>query len=325
MGPRAQRTRLDKVTFNLIPPLLETRKAWSVDDVLNAYIQAYIQVYGEEPKMFKMLSDRAFQNRLEENATACGCSILSFCVIFMQSYRDTHTREERFSPSQMQGEKAVERVKARQKWMRQAYASTETDDAVASMFLTGTTGTSAREVLLDSEVMFGQHIVGHKIRNAGGYLKTLFHYLEGRLAPVWLVSDLDYKETVFDQHFMKQNDSLSRALKELRHSVAMIAKRLRHNSQAARAIFNIRSSVVPQAVEIVLAEHGLEPRDLEAKQSVYKRSSECWEGIGRALQHIYCMRFLDGDPRAERMLRRGSAVLKRIHDKSAPDPNLPSS
>ncbi len=156
-------------------------------------------------------------------------------------------------------------------------------------------------------------------------MKTLFSYLEGRLAPVWLVSDLDYKETVFDQHFMKQDDSLSRALKELRHSVAMLARRLKRNSRAAKALFNIRSSVVPQAIETVLAEHGLEPCDLIAKQSNYRRSSECWEGIGRALQHIYCMRFLEGDPRAERMLRRGSAVLKRIHDKSAPDPNLPSS
>jgi hypothetical protein len=144
-----------------------------------------------------------------------------------------------------------------------------------------------------SEVTAGRALIGYKIRSGGPAWEALYGHQELTLDPYWLATEKSYEEAVLKPYWA--GDKGTKMVANHRYSVSQVLAQMKKKKDWAIAIFQARERMMAPCVSRVLHGFGYVPKDFEVDAVPVTNAMDFWLGIARAIQHVECLRYIDGD------------------------------
>jgi len=209
----------------------------------------------------------------------------------MQAHHDAKPGAPFYS-GMLMGDAAIRRVKQYREIITQQFGNF--DEWSLNQFMT-TESKDSESVLLSSEILVGNWIIGYKLKNGGPIFDRIFVDLEDRLHPLWLALEPTYYELVFEPWLKTRHGTEVQNKKRV--LVSKILGELKSGSKRAIAAFKSRESIMSSALQTVLNQRGFDLDDFELENPV-KEVLPFWNRLGLAIQHLYCLKYYDGDTTA---------------------------
>ena len=290
-GCRAGRVDLSKLKFDLTPSGLAT--VGSIDensiDLREVYARCHQTVFHALPTTSLGNSSRLV-SRLKLRISEASCTPAMFMLTNMLAHQRTQPELE-FYPNMLLGESAVKRVGKYRAACAKRYG---TFDAEALETLMDEQPDKLEEQLLASETLAGCFVTGYKIWKSGPALEPLYLTQELRLCHAWCAIEPSYAELVLKPHLKEPRGS--KLQREFRHEVCQLQVRLGKSANKARAVFSARERIMPRALAAVTTNFNFTPLDFEMLDKPVTDPVLMWARLGLAIQHVYCLRFLGGEP-----------------------------
>lgn len=307
-GKRKNRITLNRARFQLVPTGYGYiyDKVEEVDpetpELKRLYLVCFQTVFETQLKDIAPAAIGKHEKEIVENAREAGCSIRLFMLANMVGFLNEKKEQERigaastsrskFTAAQLTGKRALNRAKLYSEVCRTQFG-TFTLGALSTLSETSYEEHSIEAAMLRSEITAGKFIVNHKLRNDGPPYEALYEAEELRLDPHWLAVEDNYRVTVLEKHLEKPSGSA--VLKNHRFSATQVIGHLKKNKQAAIAMFQIREEIMGRALHDVLSTLGHMPDDFEIESKPVKDPLTLWTNIGRAIQHLRCLRYLESE------------------------------
>jgi len=275
---RRGKVRLSKIEFDFVPADLSKFSVHESDDVDSLYKLCYRLVFGDEqPDSLRRFQDAEHKLILAAEQARCSIKLFMMCVMLARKQLAPGTR---FYASYLFAKGAATLVNDFRSLARDKYG---TFDSESLATLTGGDEvTRAKARILNSEVLAGMWIVGHKLRFSGSPTEKFYAENELKLDSTWLCLEPSYYEW-HDSH-----PPISPAIIKHRAEIHRTNGWLRKRKDVATAYFELRSKMFHQALTEVLDRHGFRPDDFEAPEIVTD-AVRFWSRIGLAVQHVSCL------------------------------------
>jgi hypothetical protein len=300
MGCRLNKVPLSKIRFNLIPEILQTSS-----DIVNPENNVHTLFYTchdaifNKPSKFKIPAGGS--EKIVAASQEAECSLKLFITAVMMAHHQMAPFEP-FYPAMLFGKSAIKKVNMYRTACREKYGHF---DIGSFNMLRGKNQDvdDLESKMLRSEILFGELIVGCRLTSDESPFKRIYQLREMGFDPVWLAIEETYRD-VLDQH-SKSESLTSNVIATLRHNVFQVKKSLRANKPRLIETFKIRQDIMPKAVQQVLSYHRLSPNDFEIDDSPVVSANKFWLVLGKALNHFYCWRAIDGDKYAMSKISKG--------------------
>lgn len=301
-GRRAGRIKLSQARFEFAPHELGAFAVQS--NFIEEYRQAHEQVFGADPTISKLVRTPLFQEQVEANAEAAGVTSSAFLLTTMYAYKSTRAEDAHFSPKSAVDIGALQRVQTFTDAARRLYAS-KSEHAITSLF-EGQEDRRVKDAFLHNEIDYGGFVVGTRIRSNAPFLASYYSRYEIRMDPLWLLTDQEYLDYAFSA---ETREDVSTGITAHRARVAHAKGELQRerSKRKIKAVFALRSASIRPALEHVLGAYGITPSDLETSSAVFTDPGLFWRRVGLAIQHVFCLRYYEGDRAARRLI--GGTVL----------------
>ncbi len=294
MDFRVDKTTVDGVKFEIVPPKLvsdlDLSKIYAEDpdaqSLQAVYTMCHETVYGT--KGGSVGKDR---DAIIQNASQAKCSLRLFMLTNMIGWRETHEGQV-FYPKALIGKGAHSRLDVYASVCRSKFG---TFDSKSLDALTGDStqeGTNLESKMFNSEVIAGSWIVGFKATKGGNPIASMYHNKECELDPHWLAIEDSYRD-ILREHLVKPfgNESENRH----RFTTTQIIGELKRKPTKAKAVFQARQNILPQAAQRIMGMRGLSVNDVECPKKPVLNALEFWKKIGLVVQHLECLKFVDND------------------------------
>jgi hypothetical protein len=276
---RRGKVNLSKVEFDFVPADLSKFAVQETDDVEALYKLCYRLVFeGEEPDSLRRFKDPEQHLILAAEEARCSMRLFIMCVMLARKQLAPGTR---FFATYLLAKGATNLVKDFRDMARDKYGTFD-NDTLATL-TGGDEVTRARHRMMNSEILAGMWIIGHKLRFSGSPTDKLYADNELKLDPVWLCLEPTYYQW-HDDH-----PPISAAIQKHRSNVHRANGQLRKRKDVATAHFELRSSSFKQVVADVLDKHGYRLEDFEAPEIVTD-AVKFWSRLGLAIQHMNCLK-----------------------------------
>lgn len=289
-GRRLGRVPLSKATFKLFPPKLEEIRQRLEDpdtpDLEESYRQCHMAVFDKMPSDKIGKRPRALQ-AVPRIAQELSCSIKVMMTTVMMAHQASSPDRD-FHAMALAGPHAIRRVEMYRDACRKKFGFF---DISAINTLTDGSHTTLDDRLLTSEIIFGEFVVGYKMRVGGEPFTEFYRVREQGLDPTWLAIEPTYLDVLM-AHI--NDPSGSRLIRRHRHAVAQAIQALKANKRQASFTFQAHEKILPKAIETVLGRRGFNPAHLLVKDPITD-SGQLWSRLGMTLQHIHLLRFIDGN------------------------------
>lgn len=279
--------------FELVPVKLSDGDDVSdpeLASIQGLYDRCWMMVFGEDERPDYLGKVAAAETRIKHNATESGCSLEMFVLSNMMAHKET-APERRFNSSMLIGKYSVKRADRFRGACHKLYG---VFDAESMGDLLGTYGSNEMvEIMLNSEIIAGSHVVGWRATRSGPPLKSLYEMHEIGLDPAWLAIEPSYYDLVLREH--RERPSGTTEQRRHRYRVAKMIGELKRNKKKAVAAFRCRQDVMPKAVSRVLSVVGFSARSFEVEDRPVTDAMEFWSKLGTAVQHYRCILAVNGD------------------------------
>lgn len=301
MGCRRNKVSLAKAQFKLVPEILQTSLdiANPENNVHTLFYSCHDAIFGK-PCKYRIPTGGV--DKIVGAAEQADCGLKLFITTVMMAHHEASPFEP-FYPNMLFGQSAVKKVKFYRTACRERYShfdigafnqlrgrSQESDDLEAKM--------------LRSEILFGDLILGYRLRSDESPFQKIYQLRELGFDPVWLAIEGTYKE-VLERH-AKSEEPVTDVLSTLRHNVFQVKKSLKSNKPRLIETFKLRESIMPRAIQQVLSYHKVSINDFEIEDESVVSASKFWLVLGKALNHFYCWRAVDGDKYAMSKISKGN-------------------
>jgi hypothetical protein len=269
---------LSKVEFDFVPADLSRFTVEETEDVEALYKLCYRLVFGDEqPDSLRRFPDAEHRLILAAEQARCSMKLFIMCVMLSRKQLAPGTR---FFASYLFAKGAPTLVNDYRTLAREKYG---TFDSESLATLTGGDElTRAKTRLLNSEVLAGMWIIGHKMRFSGSPTDKFYAENELKLDSAWLCLEPTYYAW-HDAH-----PPISDAIQKHRANVHRTNGWFRKRKDVATAYFDLRSKMFPRALTEVLDRFGYRLDDFEAPE-VVTDAVKFWSRLGLALQHMNCL------------------------------------
>jgi hypothetical protein len=325
MGSRRQKVTLDKMTFKLVPASFGLHDTDMGEDpelpqIERTYALCYYTVFGRRPKdkigQHKNLVIRKFRQ--------AGCSLRLFMLANMVGHQQREItvaakmqREPKntFSAALLTTEQSITRLDMYREMCRKSFGTFDLG-ALDTLTKGGYAENDIEKRMLHSEVTAARVAVAYKVAKGGpGFVDHVYRCEELTLDPYWLATEPTYLKNVLKPHLDGQHGT--KAINNHRHSVTQVLSQMKRKREWAIAVFQARERIMQQAIGTVLHGQGFLPIDFEFDE-VYRVNFEVkkiidddiekvkfleiesvmqfWADIGKAIQHVHCLRFVANEP-----------------------------
>jgi hypothetical protein len=292
-GRRMGRVPLSTSSFKLMPPRLEEIRDKLEDpdmpDLEETYRQCHMAVFERLPADRIGQRPRALE-AVPRVAKELNCSVKVMMTTVMMAHQASSPDRD-FYATMLAGPSAVRRVEMYRDACRQKFGFF---DISAINTLTGEAHTTLDDRLLTSETIFGEFVVGYKMRVGGEPFTEFYRIREQGLDPTWLAIEPTYQEVLMSH---VQDPHGSHHIRRHRHAVVQAQRALKLNKRQAAFTFQAREKIMPKAVATVVWRRGINPDHLLVESPVVD-AGKMWSRVGLALQHVHLLRFIDGDAAA---------------------------
>ena len=294
MGYRSTRVTLDKAKFQIIPErfMLSDDPIDDPDEVNLAelYQTSYETVFGERTHRNVERYPGAKQ-KLIRAAREVKCSLRLFILTAMMNHQKCHPETE-FYPNMLLGDAAIHIV---DRWKQACSKRYGTFDctAIDTLMDAKTAEKDLGKIMLQSEVEAGTYIAGYKKWKSGQPYEALYRVKERALHPYWLAIEPTYFDHVLKSHLQKPFGSKEE--NRFRHDVAQTVAHLKRHKAKAATLFQARQRILPEAVRSVVSHFGHNVKEFEVEPKPFTNSLVFWSRFGLALQHLMCLKIVDGD------------------------------
>lgn len=289
-GRRANRVRLSKAKFKLLPPRLEEIREKIEDpddpDLEATYRQCHMAVFDRMPEDKISRNSRA-SAAIRRLARELNCSLKVSITTVMMAHREV-SPDRQFYSMMLSGPKAESRIKMYRDACRRKFGFF---DVSAIDTLTKTETFSLEDKLLTSETVFGEFVVGYKMRIGGEPFTEFYRIREQALDPTWLAIEPTYQD-VLTAHL--RDPGGTHLIRRHRHAVIQAQRALKLNKGQAIHTFQLREKTMAKAMEIVLSRKGFKTSHFLVESPITD-AGKVWSRLGTAIQHIHLLRWLDGD------------------------------
>lgn len=275
---RRGKVKLSKIEFDFVPADLSKFAVQESDDADALYKLCFRLVFGDEqPDSLRRFQDAEHKLILAAETARCSMKLFIMCVMLARKQLAPGTR---FYASYLFAKGAPVLVNDYRSMAREKYG---TFDSESLATLTGGDElTRAKSKILNSEVLAGMWIIGHKLRFSGSPTDKFFAENELKLDASWLCLEPSYY-VWHDAH-----PPVSPAIQKHRAEVHRINGWFRKRKDVATAHFELRSKMFHQALMEVLDKQGYTTDDFEAPEIVTD-AVKFWSRLGLAIQHMNCL------------------------------------
>jgi hypothetical protein len=303
LGMRQNRITLDKVVFKLVPTSYGLTDIDMGDDpelphLENLYLICHETVFGCQPhdSVRRHKAEIIAKFRQAKN-TSMRLFMLANMVAHQQweitvAERMNRKAKNWFHAKLLTSDQAITRLDAYRDMCRKAFGSF--DIGSLSLLTDGEyEKTDIEKKMLHSEITAARRLVQFKIGRGGPGLEHLYHWEELTLDPYWLATEPTYMETVLKPHLAGKKGT--RTINNHRHSVTQVIAEMKRKRDWGIAIFQARERVMQSALGTVLHQWGFDRQDFEFDQETVENVMDFWAFVGRAIQHVHCLRYVDGE------------------------------
>ena len=256
----------------------------SIDDV---YTASYLLVFSRHPQDTVTRWPKLTAHIIRV-AKELQCSIRMAMTATMFGFKEANP-DRVFYSNMMSGDKIASRVKLYRDACRAKFGHF---DISALESLSGQKLETLEDEMLRSEVLFGKHVVGFKMRSGGDPFEPFYLMHEIELSPMWLAIEETYLKTILIKHL--DGATSSKQKMRHRHAVSQAHGELKRSKQKARMAFYARDNIMTTAVDQVLQAHGMSPSHFETSVKQVSDIGRFWSKLGIAIQHFRCYEFLHG-------------------------------
>ena len=293
---------MSKLQFKLVPKAYQKTFDVNLEDpelphIQRTYVHAYDTVFAKSPKD----DVRRFTQEIVSAAQQAECALRTFMLAVMLGHKkegernlanaDVNVMPRPFTAKMLTGKKAVNRARNFAALCNKEFG-TFSLSSMATLVDEDCASTQLEQVMLNSETVAGKFIVGYKLRHGGPPWAALYDAHELGLDPRWLAIEQTYMDEIYAAHL--RNPRGTQRIRDHRFSVSQVMGRLKKHRDEAIVNFQARETIMPKAVEAVLAHFGHAPVDFEAAAQPITDPLELWVFIGRAMQHYQCLKYLSG-------------------------------
>lgn len=290
MGFRLNRVVVAKTQFNLVPEVLQT-SAEIPDPETNVHTvfhTCHDAVFGR-PCKYNIPSGG--RDKILAAAEQAECGLRLFMTAVMIAHQEANPVDP-FYPNMLFGQSAIKRVNMYRTHCREKFGHFDLG-AFNKLRGHGHMEVDAEFKMLNSEVLFGQMIVGYRLRSDIQPFSYIYQLREIGFDPLWLSIEETYTD-VLERH-IKNEEPVTGHVATFRHTVFQIKKALKANKPRLVEAFRIRQKIMPQAIQQVLYYHGLTGNDFEIEDTPVISASRFWLVLGKAVNSYYCWKAADGD------------------------------
>jgi hypothetical protein len=301
LGARKQRVALDKVEFTLVPKAFGLSKIPCDDPELptieRTFILCHQTIFGRRPK------DRIGKhlNSILANVRKSKVSIRMFMLANMVGYQQhqltvaAHTdREEKkyYHPKHMIYDHSVKRVEMYREMCQKEFGTFNLS-SLDTLTEGGYAENDIERRMEHSEITAARAVVGYKIHRSGPPWEMVYEHQELTLDPHWLATEETYTTAIITPYLAGNKGSKAQA--NHRYSVLQVKAQMKKKKDWAIAVFQARERMMPAVVSRVLHHFGYRPNDFEIERTPVTDAMDFWVSIARAIQHVECLRYIDGD------------------------------
>lgn len=253
------------------------------------YLECYRAVFPEY-RPDNPCSVRNFGKVVIEQSERADTTLRMFILANMVGFKNSNS-DRRYFAKFLVSQSAVKRVSVYRSAATSMFGTFDPQalDDLAENVSIGTIGNP----MLESEELSARWVTGWKSRNAGNPFPRFFRINEMRMHPCWLAIDPHYAE------YVKKYSPSTKEIEKVRSNVARVVRRLKSHSGKALYFAKCRGEAARKVLGSVLAQHGLRETDIRAT-NVVTDMMKFWSDVGVVVQHVACLRYLNGDTAALR-------------------------
>ena len=296
MGTRLGKVTLDKAAFNFMSRIIDIDESTPDNDVNAVYDICHESVYGTSPNT---RIPRGGSEKIMHAAEESNCDVRLYIMANMMAQKKKDSSGP-FYANMLFGPTAIRRVTLWRKLCSQTYGHFDIHTIGLALDCGETNDIAVR--MANSEIIFGQTIVGLKLGSGSKPYDTVFKLKELAFDPSWLSIEDTYGPTLIDS--IKSSGIVTSPIQRVRFNVSQYRKRLKKESHRLSSLIKIRESVMPKAIMTVLGYHHLRPVDFEIKNEPVTSPSAFWSVLGTAISQYYCWRAVNGDKYALNQISR---------------------
>lgn len=306
MGARRDCTNLSRVAFKLVPKEyglsdIDMGEDPEIPQLENLYMICHQTVFGRKPKDKVAPYRDAIIAMFRQTSASMRLFMLANMVAQQQWEMTVAAKLNRsarngFYAKLLTTPKAITRLDEYRDMCRKSFGSFD----IGSLSLLTDGEYEKNDIdrkMLHSEITAARKVIGFKISNAGQPYQHLYHWEELTLDPHWLATEPSYEETVLKPH--RAGNKGTTTVNNHRHSVAQVLREMKRRRDWSIAVFQARERAMQPALSAVLHTWGFMPNDFEIdKESLLEIQAnpmKLWVWLGRAIQHVFCLRYALGE------------------------------
>jgi hypothetical protein len=301
LGARKHRVKLDKVEFALVPPRFGLSKIPCDDPELptieRTYILCHRTIFGRRPKDKIGKHLNSILSNVRKSKASIRMFMLANMVAFQQHQQTlaNHTeREERkyYNTKLFTYANSITRVEMYREMCQKEFG-TFSLSSLDTLTEGGYADNDIERRMEHSEITAARAVIGHKIHRSGPPWTAVYEAQELTLDPHWLATEQTYTDAIITPYLAGNKGSKAQA--NHRYSVMQVRSQMKKKKDWAIAVFQARERIMPVAVGSVLHFFGYWPGDLEIEQKPVSDPMGFWVSVALAIQHVECLRYIDGD------------------------------
>jgi hypothetical protein len=301
LGVRKQKVTLDKVEFSLVPKDFGLSKI-KLDDpelptIERTYIVCHQTIFGRRPKDKIGQHLNSFLANVRKSKASIRMFMLANMVGHQQQQQTVAERTEReagkyYSAVLFTHANAVTRVEMYREMCQKEFGTFNLS-ALDTLTEGGFAENDLERRMEHSEVTAARTLIGWKIHKGGPGFAALYDHQELTLDPYWLATEPSYEETILKPYRDGNKGTAMQA--RHRYAVGQVRAQMKKKKDWAIAVHQARERVMPGCVVRVLHFFGYHPKDFEVENVPQTNAMEFWTSVARVIQHVECIRYLDGD------------------------------
>jgi hypothetical protein len=289
--PDLTRVFLDQAKFNLLPKELAEIKWTEDDEFRQIYDECYRVIFAPRFEPDSLYKRHGLREHVVADAAKLRCPTRLFILTVMWGHREKNPTS-RFYCTMLGGDAAARRVLAYRAEVEAQYG-TFTEKTLTEYSGDSKDFQSYERILLDSETVAGNWIVGYKMRRSGPVEKEFYQSNEFSLPDLWLAIEPSYYKLLLEWNKTRVGTAEQN---KKRARVAKLTIELRRQSKRAISIFKMREAIMPLAIKKVAADKGFNVRQFRvSNQLQYTDTFQFWTRFGLAIQHLWCWEYLKGN------------------------------
>lgn len=305
LGSRAGRVPLSRLQFDLCPEAIRPKRDSITVRLQAVYMDSYYRYYDRLPKS-KISRDDA--SAIISLAKTYGVSPANYIRYVSAIYSEAYVSLP-LSIKKLTNATIASNLDPYREAVIGVYGIFNLE-ALEKMLFGSVRSTS--DMMFMSEVYAGAWIVGKKLRSGSDAVEELLLKHELRLNPAWLAIEESYLELIYRPHIEAMNiaTDIPRSILSHRKAVSVETANLKNRTggwSLARHRFLAREEIMPAAIKKVLRAFHMTPDDFEMLDEPVTDTLLFWSRLGTALQHFYCLRYIEGDDSSMRYLKSGGS------------------